>query len=86
MDYLLLIVGLVLLTVCADWLTKGCVGMAARFRVPEFVVGLTVALFMMKVIGIFEADIKIFEFFEIFECSSIIQNIRQQCPARLICI
>ncbi len=42
MDYLLLIVGLALLTVCADWLTKGCVGMAARFRVPEFVVGLTV--------------------------------------------
>ena len=42
MDYLLLIVGLTLLTICADWLTKGCVGMAARFRVPEFVVGLTV--------------------------------------------
>ena len=42
MDYLLLIVGLALLTLCADWLTKGCVGMAARFRVPEFVVGLTV--------------------------------------------
>lgn len=42
MDYLLLVVGLVLLTVCADWLTKGCVGMAARFRVPEFVIGLTV--------------------------------------------
>ena len=42
MDYLLLVVGLVLLTICADWLTKGCVGMAARFRVPEFVVGLTV--------------------------------------------
>lgn len=42
MDYLLLIVGLALLTICADWLTKGCVGMAARFRVPEFVVGLTV--------------------------------------------
>lgn len=42
MDYILLIVGLVLLTVCADWLTKGCVGMAARFRVPEFVIGLTV--------------------------------------------
>ena len=37
-----MIVGLVMLTVCADWLTKGCVGMAARFRVPEFVVGLTV--------------------------------------------
>lgn len=42
MDYLLLIIGLVLLTLCADWLTKGCVGLAARFRVPEFVVGLTV--------------------------------------------
>lgn len=42
MDYILLIVGLALLTICADWLTKGCVGLAARFRVPEFVVGLTV--------------------------------------------
>lgn len=42
MQYLLLIAGLALLTICADWLTKGCVGMAARFRVPEFVVGLTV--------------------------------------------
>lgn len=42
MDYLILIVGLALLTIGADWLTKGCVGMAARFRVPEFVVGLTV--------------------------------------------
>lgn len=42
MDYLILVVGLVLLTVGADWLTKGCVGMAARFRVPEFIVGLTV--------------------------------------------
>ena len=42
MDYLLLILGLVILTVGADLLTKGCVGMAARFRVPEFIVGLTV--------------------------------------------
>ena len=42
MDYIFLIVGLVLLTVGADLLTKGCVGMAARFRVPEFIVGLTV--------------------------------------------
>ena len=31
-----------LLTWGADLLTKGCVGMAARFRVPEFIVGLTV--------------------------------------------
>ena len=42
MDYILLIVGLALLTIGADLLTKGCVGMAARFRVPEFIVGLTV--------------------------------------------
>lgn len=42
MDYILLIVGLVLLTYGANLLTKGCVGLAARFRVPEFIVGLTV--------------------------------------------
>ncbi len=42
MDYLFLILGLVVLTVGAELLTKGCVGMAARFRVPEFIVGLTV--------------------------------------------
>ena len=42
MDYLFLILGLVILTVGAELLTKGCVGMAARFRVPEFIVGLTV--------------------------------------------
>ena len=38
----MLVLGLVILTVGADLLTKGCVGMAARFRVPEFIVGLTV--------------------------------------------
>ena len=42
MNYILLIIGLALLTWGADLLTKGCVGMAARFRVPEFIVGLTV--------------------------------------------
>ena len=42
MDYLFLLLGLVILTVGAELLTKGCVGMAARFRVPEFIVGLTV--------------------------------------------
>ncbi len=42
MDYILLIIGLALLTFCADMLTRGCVGMAARFRVPEFIIGLTV--------------------------------------------
>ena len=42
MDYILLIIGLALITFCADMLTRGCVGMAARFRVPEFIRGLTV--------------------------------------------
>lgn len=42
MNYVLLLVGLALLTFCADMLTRGCVGLAARFRVPEFIVGLTV--------------------------------------------
>ena len=42
MDYILLIIGLALLTFCADLLTRGCVGLAARFRVPEFIIGLTV--------------------------------------------
>ena len=42
MNYILLVIGLVLLTWGAELLTKGCVGMAARFRVPEFIVGLTV--------------------------------------------
>ena len=42
MDYLFLLLGLVILTVGAELLTKGCVGMAARFHVPEFIIGLTV--------------------------------------------
>lgn len=42
MNYIILIVGLVLLTFCADMLTRGCVAVAARFRVPEFIVGLTI--------------------------------------------
>ncbi len=42
MDYLLLAAGLVLLAVCAEMLTRGSAAMAARLRVPEFIVGLTV--------------------------------------------
>ena len=42
MNYLLLLVGLALITFCADMLTRGCVGLAARFNVPEFIVGLTI--------------------------------------------
>ncbi len=42
MNYLLLLVGLALLAVCAEMLTRGSTALAARFRVPEFIVGLTV--------------------------------------------
>ena len=42
MNYLLLLVCLVLLAVCAEMLTRGSTALAARFRVPEFIVGLTV--------------------------------------------
>ncbi len=42
MEYLILIVGLVLIIVGASLLTDGSVALAVRFRVPEFIVGLTV--------------------------------------------
>ena len=42
MNKLRLLVGLVLLAVCAEMLTRGSTALAARFRVPEFIVGLTV--------------------------------------------
>ena len=42
MEYILLIVGLVLIIVGAMMLTDGSVALANRLRVPEFVVGLTV--------------------------------------------
>ncbi|MBP3433089.1 MAG: calcium/sodium antiporter [Alistipes sp.] len=42
MEYLLLILGFVLIIVGATALTDGSVALAARFRVPEFIVGLTI--------------------------------------------
>ena len=42
MEYLLLILGFVLIIVGATALTDGSVALATRFRVPEFVVGLTI--------------------------------------------
>ena len=42
MEYILLIVGLVLIIVGAMMLTDGSVALANRLRVPEFIVGLTV--------------------------------------------
>ena len=42
MDYLILVVGLVLLTVGADWLTKGASALARRFNMSELLIGLTI--------------------------------------------
>lgn len=42
MEYLLLILGFVLIIVGATALTDGSVALASRFRVPEFIVGLTI--------------------------------------------
>ena len=42
MDYILLIVSLALIIIGAMMLTDGSVAIAQRFRVPEFVVGLTI--------------------------------------------
>ena len=42
MEYLLLILGFVLIIVGATVLTDGSVALATRFRVPEFIVGLTI--------------------------------------------
>ena len=42
MDILLLIVGLGLILAGANFLTDGSAALAQRFRVPEFIIGLTV--------------------------------------------
>lgn len=42
MDILLLILGLALILVGANFLTDGSAALAQRFRVPEFIVGLTI--------------------------------------------
>lgn len=42
MDIFLLIVGLALILVGANFLTDGSAGLAQRFRVPEFIIGLTI--------------------------------------------
>ena len=45
MEYLLLIVGFVLLTFAADWLVDGASGLAKRLNVSDLVVGLTIVAF-----------------------------------------
>ena len=42
MDILLLIIGLGLILAGANFLTDGSAALAQRFRVPEFIIGLTV--------------------------------------------
>ena len=45
MEYLLLIVGFVLLTFAADWLVDGASGLAKRLNVSDLVIGLTIVAF-----------------------------------------
>ena len=45
MEYLLLIVGFVLLTFAADWWVDGASGLAKRLNVSDLVVGLTIVAF-----------------------------------------
>ncbi len=42
MNILLLLTGLVLILAGANYLTDGAAAIAQRFRVPEFIIGLTV--------------------------------------------
>lgn len=45
MEYLLLVVGFILLTIAANWLVVGASGLAKRLNVPDLVIGLTVVAF-----------------------------------------
>jgi len=45
MEYLLLVVGFVLLTFCADWLVAGSSDIAKRFHISDLVIGLTIVAF-----------------------------------------
>lgn len=45
MDYLLIVVGFVLLVFGANYLVDGAVGIAKRFNVPSLVIGLTIVAF-----------------------------------------
>jgi cation:H+ antiporter len=45
MDYLLIIIGFVLLIFGANYLVDGAVGVAKRFNVPDLIIGLTIVAF-----------------------------------------
>ena len=42
MEYLFLVAGLALIIIGASMLTDGSVALAERFKIPEFIVGLTI--------------------------------------------
>lgn len=45
MNYILLIIGFVLLTLSADWLINGASGLAKRLNISDLVIGLTIVAF-----------------------------------------
>ncbi|MCQ2329515.1 MAG: calcium/sodium antiporter [Paludibacteraceae bacterium] len=45
MEYVLLIFGFVLLTLCADWLVEGATAVARKFNISDLVIGLTIVAF-----------------------------------------
>ncbi len=45
MNYVLLIIGFVLLTISADWLINGASGLAKRLNISDLVIGLTIVAF-----------------------------------------
>lgn len=45
MEYVFLIFGFVLLTLCADWLVEGATAVARKFGISDLVIGLTVVAF-----------------------------------------
>ncbi len=45
LDYLILVVGLILLLIGGDWLVRGSVGLAEKLNVPSLIIGLTIVSF-----------------------------------------
>ena len=45
MDFILIIIGLILLVKCADWFVDGCSNVASSLGVPSLIIGLTIVSF-----------------------------------------
>ena len=52
MNVLLLILGLVLVIAGADCLVNGAVAVAKRYRMPEFLIGLTIVGIGTSIVGV----------------------------------